>query len=82
MSNERAAGGQTRYHVGFDLESIVRRGEAARLAGQIYFNGSADPATEAEIIAHAVILRAQGLKTMPVCTNYDSFGNCIGHTNM
>lgn len=56
------------FHATFDLDSLIHRGEAARMAGHVRLPGAAEWATEAEIIAHATILKAQGFEVLPTCT--------------
>lgn len=68
-----------KFHAGFDLNGVIHRGDAAKMAGYVYFPGHEDPATEAEIIAHAAILRAQGYVILPACANHDRLGYCKGH---
>lgn len=67
------------YHCSFDLNAIIHRGEAARMAGHIRLAGAETWATEAELIAYATILRAKGLEVLPTCANHDAKGNCLGH---
>lgn len=67
------------YHATFDLDALIHRGEAAKMAGHIRFPGAEDWATEAEIIAHASILKAQGFEVLPTCDNHDATGQCLGH---
>lgn len=67
------------FHVTFDLNSLIHRGEAAQMAGHVRLPGATDWATEAEIIAHATILKAQGFEVLPTCNNHDANGNCLGH---
>lgn len=67
------------YHANFDLDALIHRGEAAKLAGYVRLTYSDDWATEADIIAHATILKAQGFEVPPICDNHDAKGNCLGH---
>jgi hypothetical protein len=67
------------FHATFDLNALIHRGEAARLAGHIRFPGAEDWATEAEIITHASILKAKGFEVLPTCDNHDAAGQCLGH---
>ena len=67
------------YHATFDLDAIIHRGEAARMAGHVRLPGATEWATEAEIIAHAAILKAKGFEVLPACNNHDTQGNCLGH---
>lgn len=67
------------YHATFDLDALIHRGEAAKMAGHVRFAGSEDWASEAEIIAHATIFKAQGFEVLPTCDNHDAKGNCLGH---
>jgi hypothetical protein len=67
------------FHVTFTLDALIHRGEAAKIAGYIRLPGATEWATEAEIIAHASILKAQGFEVLPTCNNHDSKGNCLGH---
>lgn len=67
------------FHATFDLDALIHRGEAARMAGHIRFAGVEDWATEAEIIAHASILKAQGFEVLPTCDNHNASGQCLGH---
>lgn len=69
----------TTFHVTFTLDSLIHRGEAAKIAGYVRLPGETDWATEAEIIAHATILKAQGFDVLPPCNNHDAKGNCLGH---
>lgn len=71
----------TTYHATFDLDSLIHRGEAAKMAGYVRFPGSETWATEAEIIAHASILKAKGFEVLPACDNHDSTGQCLGHSS-
>ena len=68
------------YHATFDLDALIHRGEAARMAGHIRLAGAEDWAPEAEIIAHASILKAQGFEVLPTCDRHDASGQCLGHT--
>lgn len=67
------------YHATFDLDALIHRGEAAKMAGYIRFPGAEDWATEAEIIAYAAILKAQGYEVLPTCDKHDATGQCLGH---
>ena len=67
------------YHVCFSLDALIHRGEAALMAGYVKLPGAADWATEAEIIAHATILKAQGFEVLPSCADHDKKGYCPGH---
>jgi hypothetical protein len=67
------------YHCCFDLDSIIHRGEGSRMAGRVRLAGADHWATEAELIAHATILKAQGFEVMPTCGKHDKAGNCLGH---
>lgn len=67
------------FHATFDLDAIIHRGEAARMAGHIRLAGAQHWATEAELITHASILKAQGFEVLPVCDNHDAKGQCLGH---
>lgn len=67
------------FHVTFSLVELIHHGGAASIAGYIRLNGSIEWATEAEIIAHATILKALGYVVLPPCNNHDAHGNCLGH---
>lgn len=67
------------YHATFDLHALIYRGEAAKMAGHIRLPDADNWATEAEIIAHAVILKAMGFEVLPTCDNHDATGKCLGH---
>ena len=70
------------YHAGFDLDSIIHRGEAAKMAGLVRLPGCVGMANEVEILAYSVILKAKGFEVLPCCSHYDSKGKCLGHTSM
>lgn len=78
LGGEMATPG-TMYHCCFDLDAIIHRGEAARMAGYIRFAGAETWATEAELITHATLLKAQGFEVMPSCGEHDAKGHCLGH---
>lgn len=67
------------FHATFDLDAIIHRGEAAKMAGHVRIAGAETWATEAELIAHASILKAKGYEVLPVCDNHDAAGQCRGH---
>ena len=67
------------YHATFDLDSLIHRGEAAKMAGYVRLPGQQEWATEAEIITHASILKAKGFDVLPTCDNHDAIGRCLGH---
>lgn len=67
------------FHVTFTLDALIHSGEAGRMAGYIRLPGCHEWASEAEIIAHAMILKAQGFEVLPVCSGHDSKGYCQGH---
>lgn len=69
----------TIYHCCFDLDAIIRRGEAGRMAGRVKLAGTETWATEAELITHATILKARGFEVLPTCAEYDARGHCRGH---
>ncbi len=69
------------YHCSFDLNAIIHRGEAARMAGHVRLPDALDWATEAELIAYASILKAKGMEALPTCDKHDAEGNCLGHHN-
>jgi hypothetical protein len=69
----------TTFHATFDLDALIHRGEAARMAGYVRFAGSNHWATEPEIVAHATILKAKGFDVLPACDKTDAKGNCLGH---
>lgn len=66
------------FHASIDLDAIIHRGDAARMAGHVRLPGGEDWATEAEILAYATILKAKGFEAMPTCSCHDSRGNCTG----
>lgn len=70
------------FHVTFNLNALIHKGEAAQMAGHVRFPGSETWATEAELIAHATILKAQGYEVLPTCDNHDKKGNCLGHSKL
>ncbi len=67
------------FHATFDLDAIIHRGEAARMAGHIRLPGAEKWATEIELITYASILKAKGFEALPVCSNHDATGQCMGH---
>ena len=67
------------FHATFDLDALIHRGEAARMTGHVRFSGASEWAFEAEIIARASILKAQGFEVLPVCAGHDAKGRCQGH---
>lgn len=67
------------FHATFDLDALIHRGEARRMAGHVKLPGEASWASEAEIIAYATILKAKGYEVLPVCEGHDAKGNCQGH---
>lgn len=67
------------YHCCFDIDAIVHRGEAARMAGHVRLPGADHWATEADILTHATLLKARGFEVMPTCGHHDSRGYCMGH---
>ena len=67
------------YHATFDLDALIHRGEAAKMAGYVRLPGQQEWATEAEIITHASILKAKGFDVLPTCDNHDAIGQCLGH---
>lgn len=71
---------RTTFHATFDLDALIHRGEAAKMAGHVRLAGADHWATEAEIVAHATILKAKGLDVLPACDNTDAKGNCLGHS--
>lgn len=69
----------TIYHATFDLDAIIHRGEAARMAGCVRLPGAQNSASEAELVAFATILKAKGFESLPACSKHDAKGNCPGH---
>jgi hypothetical protein len=69
----------TIYHGTFDLDALIHRGEAKKMAGHIRLPGEQNWATEPEIIAYAAILKAKGFEVIPVCDHHNSKGECMGH---
>ena len=69
------------FHCCFDLDSIIHRGEAGRMAGRVKLAGADHWATEAELIAHATVLKAQGFDALPTCGKHDKLGHCAGHAD-
>ena len=67
------------YHATFDLDALIHRGEAAKMAGHVRLPGEQEWATEAAIITHASILKAKGFEVLPTCNNHDATGTCLGH---
>lgn len=67
------------YHCCFDIDHLIHRGGARRMAGHVRLPGQSEWATEAEIITHATVLKAQGFDAMPTCSNHDRLGHCNGH---
>ncbi len=71
----------TRVHCCIDLDYIIHRGGARSMAGRVTLAGCDRPATEAEVLAHAAILKARGFEVLPTCRDHDSRGHCLGHVD-
>lgn len=67
------------FHCCFDLGYIIHRGGASEMAGRIRFAGCETWATEAEVLAHATLLRMRGFSVLPTCGKHDPLGHCLGH---
>jgi hypothetical protein len=67
------------FHCCFDLGYIIHRNGAAEMAGRVRLAGEPTWATEAEVMAHAVLLRMRGFSVLPTCSKHDPLGHCLGH---
>lgn len=71
--------GARHFHLSLDLGWLIERGGASEVACGLVLPGSKLPATEVELLAHAVILRARGFECMPTCAGHNRSGRCMGH---
>lgn len=68
-------------HCCVDLSALIHRNDKALFGLLRHYDHTARDADDAEIIARAVIMQAQGREAWPLCDNPDKLGHCKGHPN-